>query len=776
VALGSRDDLRTLPAMNPALQRLLGRLKEGATSAGTPAPEATLGSDSPAAGRPADCAFLAPPQGPGEIGRLGPYRVVRLLGAGGMGLVLEAEDPQLKRHVALKVMRPALAADEGARRRFLREAQATAALEHDHVIPIYQVGSEGGLPFLAMPLLRGETLGDRLARAGRPPVAEALRIGREIAEGLAAAHDSGLIHRDIKPANTWLESRGHKRPACEPGAEPASGPLATTGGRVKILDFGLARPEVDDTHLTQTGTITGTPAYMAPEQATGEPIDHRCDLFSLGSVLYQMCTGRLPFPGSNPLAVLRALAVETPKPVRDLNPEVPPALAELTMRLLAKDPKDRPQTARAVANALAAIEEEQAGGPKPSRRRWLPRAGAALVLLALGVAGWLYGPAVYRVATNQGVVVIETDDPDVEVTVRGDVVKIVDVKTGNEVTLKAGKYQLELTKGKEGLKLSTREFTLERGGRQIVKVTRAAAAPAGKEPFLIRASEGRPEKAFAGLADAVAAAQSGDAIEVRGNGPFVSPPVNLNDKALTIRAGPGFRPVIQLSKDELPPSTPLLWTHAALVLEGLDLRRDDRGREKTAHVEYVINSNGAPIRLANCRFEVNFKENGGAVVAFSSPLFEARNCLVVSRANGTFADWVCPSGGRLILENNAVVATEGLIFHYRANDLRDASIRLARNTVSGLAAGLHLDTHPKLPAAKEGRPEPPLRLDASENVFATPGFVFALVQYQDQYLPGAKVLAAAEAESFLRDLLAWRERRNVYPEGVPFLLLVRGGR
>jgi formylglycine-generating enzyme required for sulfatase activity/tRNA A-37 threonylcarbamoyl transferase component Bud32 len=423
---------------------------------------------------PAD--FLAPPQAADELGRLGDYRILKELGAGGMGLVFEAEDTHLKRHVALKVMRPEFAKNDTARQRFLREARATAALEHDHIIPIYQVGTEGDVTFLAMPLLRGETLCDRLAREGWLSPAEALRIGREIAEGLAAAHECGLIHRDIKPANVWLEDRTPKRPTGEPMAEP---PMATS--RVKILDFGLARPQADDARLTSTGTIWGTPAYMAPEQAAGKKVDHRCDLFSLGSVLYEMTTGQLPFPGADRMTVLWSLAVETPKPVRDLNPAVPPALADLTMRLLAKDPKDRPQTARAVAATLAAVERGQAAPPRPARRRRLGWMVAACgLLLALGAAGWFYGPVVYRFSTNQGQVVIETDDPDVEVTVRGDVVKIVDVKTGNEVTLKAGKYQLELTKGKEGLKLSTSEFTLERGGKQIVKVTRGAAAPADR--------------------------------------------------------------------------------------------------------------------------------------------------------------------------------------------------------------------------------------------------------------------------------------------------------
>src|SRR4051812_16155442 len=173
-------------------------------------------------------AFLAPPQQPDELGRLGPYRVLAVLGAGGMGIVFRAEDPQLARLVALKAMLPALAASDSARQRFLREARAAAAIKHDHIVTIHQVGEDRGAPFLAMEFLEGEPLDARLQREGKLPVAEVLRIGREIALGLAAAHKRELIHRDIKPANVWLEG--------DPGA------LATgVGGRVKILDFGLAR-------------------------------------------------------------------------------------------------------------------------------------------------------------------------------------------------------------------------------------------------------------------------------------------------------------------------------------------------------------------------------------------------------------------------------------------------------------------------------------------------------------------------------------------------------
>jgi hypothetical protein len=294
------------------------------------------------------CRFLAPSQGPDEIGRLGNYRVLAVLGHGGMGVVFKAEDLTLKRLAAVKAMLPGLAALPANRQRFLREAQTAAAIEHDHIVPIYQVGEDQGVPFLVMPLLRGESLNDRLRREPRLPAAEVLHIGRETAEGLAAAHERGLIHRDIKPANLWLEAR--------PGERGGSSPRP----RVRILDFGLARAAAGDTHLTATGAILGTPAYMAPEQAAGKPVDGRCDLFSLGCVLYQLCTGTLPFRGSDAISTLMAVAMEQPPPPLRLNPELPPALSALVMGLLAKDPADRPATARDVVRALALLERDPA--------------------------------------------------------------------------------------------------------------------------------------------------------------------------------------------------------------------------------------------------------------------------------------------------------------------------------------------------------------------------------------------------------------------------------
>jgi serine/threonine protein kinase len=290
------------------VEGLITRLKVLGGTSREPSPEAPTVDG--ARGRvPAELYdFLAPPQEPGELGRLGPYRVLRVLGVGGMGVVFQAEDIQLKRLVALKAMKPALAASASARQRFLREAQAAAAIEHTHIVTIYQVGQDRDIPFLAMQLLRGESLHDRLKREATLPPAEVLHIGRAVAEGLAAAHQRGLIHRDIKPANIWLETLG------EPGESAGEARGSSSGYRVKILDFGLARPTEPEEPLTQTGVVIGTPEFMAPEQARGEAVDARCDLFSLGCVCYRMATGKVPFGKKGMIAESLRDAPEGPPP------------------------------------------------------------------------------------------------------------------------------------------------------------------------------------------------------------------------------------------------------------------------------------------------------------------------------------------------------------------------------------------------------------------------------------------------------------------------------
>jgi len=433
--------------------------------------------------------FLAPPEQPGELGRLGGYRVLRVLGTGGMGVVFLAEDPGLERRVALKAMLPSLGANPASKKRFLREAKAAAAIKHDHIVTIHQVGEDRGVPFLAMEFLEGEPLDKRLERDGKLPLADVLRIGREIAEALAAAHDRGLIHRDIKPGNIWLEAgrvvsgrvvSGEDRGRPTPATTHHS-PLHHSPSRVKLLDFGLARPVADDAGLTHEGAIVGTPAYMAPEQAVGEQVDQRCDLFSLGCVLYRMATGGMPFRGANTLAVLASLATETPKRPQDVNPALPPALSNLIMQLLAKKPDKRPDSARAVAEALRVLEESAARGASPAAAR--PRRRLPIVAAAAGLLVTLVVAAVITIrlgGPDDGTVTIETVDDNIELTFKnGDQeFTIRDKKTGAEVKLPVGKYQVALRGGKQGLKLETQQITLTRDGKEVVRVTWQA----GKKP------------------------------------------------------------------------------------------------------------------------------------------------------------------------------------------------------------------------------------------------------------------------------------------------------
>jgi len=274
--------------------------------------------------------LLAPTDDDRMLGRLGTHEVVGVIGSGGMGVVLKGFDAALNRYVAIKVLAPHLGSSGAARKRFSREAQAAAAVVHDNVMEIHGVAGADGLPYLVMPYVRGPSLQRRLDDDGPLALVEILRIAVQAAAGLAAAHAQGLVHRDVKPANILLAD----------GVE-----------RVKLTDFGLAWA-ADDASLTRTGVIAGTPQYMSPEQARGESVDQRSDLFSLGSVLYAMCTGRAPFRAETSYGVLRRITDEEPRPIRQLNPDVPEWLCRIIARLMSKQPEDRFESAREVAELL----------------------------------------------------------------------------------------------------------------------------------------------------------------------------------------------------------------------------------------------------------------------------------------------------------------------------------------------------------------------------------------------------------------------------------------
>jgi serine/threonine-protein kinase len=275
-------------------------------------------------------ALLGPTDDPQMLGRIGSYEICGLLGQGGMGAVFKALDPALNRFVALKILLPHLAASPAARARFLREGRAAAAVVNQHVLPIHAVDEYRGVPYLVMQYVRGETLQRRISCRGPLELTEILRIGLQVARGLAAAHSLGIIHRDVKPSNILLNSSGQ---------------------RAWLSDFGLARAS-DDASITRSGQLAGTPEYMSPEQVRGESLDPRSDLFSLGSVLWTMAAGFPPFRAESPYAVLRRIADESPVSVQTVNPQLPGWVNTLIAQLMARRLADRPQSAAATAELL----------------------------------------------------------------------------------------------------------------------------------------------------------------------------------------------------------------------------------------------------------------------------------------------------------------------------------------------------------------------------------------------------------------------------------------
>jgi hypothetical protein len=440
---------------------------------------------------PSGLPFLEPSDEEGRIGRFGPYEVMAVVGRGGMGVVLKAFDPSLHRVVAVKVLAPQLSAGVAARKRFVREARAAASVAHEHVVTIHAVDEWKGWPFLVMQYVGGKSLQERIDRSGPLEVKEILRIGMQAAQGLAAAHAQGLVHRDIKPANILLEN----------GVE-----------RVKLTDFGLARA-VDDPSLTQAGVVAGTPQYMSPEQAKGEAVDARSDLFSLGSVLYAMATGRPPFRGDSSIGVIRKVCDEEPRPIRESNTDIPTWLDALIRKLLAKDPTLRFTSAEEVAEVLgdylarlqrgeAIVEEvpddlsglhdaaldvgpaklagvEDVGPEKVSRERqggaWRWAAAASVLgLVALGTTEALgvtrvgeLVATVLRIRVPEGILVLEVDDPETKVAIDGGDV-VVHGGGVRELKLRAGPHQVQALRG--GVPTRVELVEIRKGDKQTLRI------------------------------------------------------------------------------------------------------------------------------------------------------------------------------------------------------------------------------------------------------------------------------------------------------------------
>jgi serine/threonine protein kinase len=316
--------------------------------------------------------------------RLGPYEIIGLIGAGGMGEVYRARDPRLGREIAVKVLPAAFSLDSDRQRRFEREARAAAALNHPHILAVYDIGTDDGRTYVVSELLRGETLRSRL-NAGALSPRKTVEYAIQIAHGLAAAHDTGIVHRDLKPENLFITSDGH----------------------VKILDFGLAKPSAAAlagearsqtptvTFETDVGVVLGTVGYMAPEQVTEQPIDHRADIFALGAICYEMLTGTRAFGRPSAAETMTAVLREDPPDLSVLRSDVPPALQQIVRHCLEKRPGDRFQSTRDLAFALEAVAHGSGPNPAPvvtapvrSRLRQSLFIGAAIIAV-ISIAIWI---------------------------------------------------------------------------------------------------------------------------------------------------------------------------------------------------------------------------------------------------------------------------------------------------------------------------------------------------------------------------------------------------
>lgn len=659
-------------------------------------------------------ARLRPAEAPSELGRLADFRLLKVLGYGGMGAVFLAEDTRLQRPVALKLVRAGVLGRHNGEGRFLREARAAANVRHENVVTIYQVGEENGVPFLVQELLEGETLEALLADEGRFSVTKALNIGKQIALGLAAAHARGLVHRDIKPANVFLARNVHPPDTFEPVASEI----------VKLLDFGLARPVSDSSDLTQSGKVIGTPAFMSPEQAGGEPVDHRTDLFSLGCVLYVMLTGQRPFRGGNIMKVLSSLASETPPTVKTLRPEVPSEVSQLVEQLLSMSADGRPGTASDVAARLAALISSQAS---PVDSRQTAPAGNSMKQSVNGLFAMIGALAVFVIVGAIAITIANNNETQSKFKVsQTSTIPMTNEPPGTIDPASTGAVGSTDGAAGDGVTASN----VIRKNPDISKLDDHAL------PYVIL-RDGKVVGEFPYLPLQAPVYRGGDVIEVRGNGPFHLPQI-VADREFHLRAAEGYQPVFVAADSVSPDQHWIMVFKGALRLEGCEFRR-------MRYCEHdMIGALGDSCDIVNCTLAQG-ASNYGSLVECRCPNVGIKDSLLISGA-GHVACKIHSEVRELSVENSLFLCGSFTVFAIDQCDV-SRSFRLVNNTI----AGTHFLLGGEFVKVVDRAFGEPIRIVARHNLFPREFTIVA-----------ADPNAQFTIDDF-RSRLAWQGEENVGP-------------
>lgn len=575
--------------------------------------------------------------------RFGPYEIQSRLGTGGMSVVFTAHDHVLDRQVAVKFLSAELEHSKTARQRFLREAKSAAAVEHDFIVPIYSADEVDGYPFLVMSLIEGQSLQQRIDEPTSLSTERITRIGIQITKGLEAFHSRGLVHRDLKPSNILLQK---------------------PDGRVRITDFGLAKC-TDDNQLTKSGTVLGTPNYMSPEQAMGQQVDFRSDIYGLGAVLYACVTGRAPFEGPTSLQILNQLREKQPHSILDLKPETPHWLVEVIEKLMARDPNSRYQTAAEIIDALSqhshttrksASRSPLPNSPLPTR----PTLIAACTLMVLMGASYLLWPSnpVSPEQAEPDPVVIGPEQTDFRITIK---------------------------------------------------------------------TKGDTARVFSTLREAVTQASSGDIIEIEGDGKHeIESTIETNGKELTIRSLAGSEPVLTISNTEV---TSGIRSNVDLVLEGLTFRVINQNAAGFARQprQTAIHCVSGNLHISNCRFDaINSRSDSlNCITVANAQQCEIRNSEFYTGPLNTALDIGMNPATDLTVENNLIAAGSAIKIAFPVRQVPETktNVHLAFNTVSAVSGLLVL-----LPPPRARPPAKPVPVETQGNLWDVDFVVSLAVQ------------------------------------------------